>query len=637
MNDLETTASELDAVQTSPVSIEETIETVETTDPITGENETTTVLTEAVTVEAQEEVESHESRRFHTMSKEELLNEVRAILAENRMEAHKEVAGMKQAFFNLKSKENLDALTAFVEAGNNPTEFTSEVDEVENEFKTLVSEFKEKRAAHLLAEEERRKANLEKKKEILARLEAITQEIDTVNVNFHEFKQLQAEFKEIKDIPATDETSIWKQFQVVVEQYYDHLKMNKELRDLDFRKNLEAKRALIEEAVKLQEMGDPIAAYRALKDLHDEWRNIGPVAKELRDSIWEEFKTASAVINRRHQDHFEQRKAEELANEEAKIRLCEDLEAINADEFTSSAAWTKATEEVISIQKQWREYGFASRKVNTVLYNRFREACDRFFANKTEYFQRTREELNTNLEKKKALCEKAEAMKAKAENGEGDARKDLPEIQKLQEEWKKIGSVPRKVSDSLWARFQGACNYFFELRKKENGERRQAENAALARKKEIIEALKALPKDGDSKEVIAEVKKLQADWNQAGFVPFKLKDKIYAEYREICDELYGAYETRNSRKRMNNFQERISNLKEEGQGLHRERERLVRAMDARKAELKTIENNMGFFNVKSSAGNSMLKDMERKIKRLKDDIKEIQDKIKMLDNEPKEK
>ena len=637
MNDLETTASELDAVQTSPVSIEETIETVETTDPITGEHETTTVLTEAVTVEAQEEVESHESRRFHTMSKEELLNEVRAILAENRMEAHKEVAGMKQAFFNLKSKENLDALTAFVEAGNNPTEFTSEVDEVENEFKTLVSEFKEKRAAHLLAEEERRKANLEKKKEILARLEAITQEIDTVNVNFHEFKQLQAEFKEIKDIPATDETSIWKQFQVVVEQYYDHLKMNKELRDLDFRKNLEAKRALIEEAVKLQEMGDPIAAYRALKDLHDEWRNIGPVAKELRDSIWEEFKTASAVINRRHQDHFEQRKAEELANEEAKIRLCEDLEAINADEFTSSAAWTKATEEVISIQKQWREYGFASRKVNTVLYNRFREACDRFFANKTEYFQRTREELNTNLEKKKALCEKAEAMKAKAENGEGDARKDLPEIQKLQEEWKKIGSVPRKVSDSLWARFQGACNYFFELRKKENGERRQAENAALARKKEIIEALKALPKDGDSKEVIAEVKKLQADWNQAGFVPFKLKDKIYAEYREICDELYGAYETRNSRKRMNNFQERISNLKEEGQGLHRERERLVRAMDARKAELKTIENNMGFFNVKSSAGNSMLKDMERKIKRLKDDIKEIQDKIKMLDNEPKEK
>lgn len=637
MNDLETTASELDAVQTSPVSIEETIETVETTDPITGENETTTVLTEAATVEAQEEVESHESRRFHTMSKEELLNEVRAILAENRMEAHKEVAGMKQAFFNLKSKENLDALTAFVEAGNNPTEFTSEVDEVENEFKTLVSEFKEKRATHLLAEEERRKANLEKKKEILARLEAITQEIDTVNVNFHEFKQLQAEFKEIKDIPATDETSIWKQFQVVVEQYYDHLKMNKELRDLDFRKNLEAKRALIEAAVKLQEMGDPIAAYRALKDLHDEWRNIGPVAKELRDSIWEEFKTASAVINRRHQDHFEQRKAEELANEEAKIRLCEDLEAINADEFTSSAAWTKATEEVISIQKQWREYGFASRKVNTVLYNRFREACDRFFANKTEYFQRTREELNTNLEKKKALCEKAEAMKAKAENGEGDARKDLPEIQKLQEEWKKIGSVPRKVSDSLWARFQGACNYFFELRKKENGERRQAENAALARKKEIIEALKALPKDGDSKEVIAEVKKLQADWNQAGFVPFKLKDKIYAEYREICDELYGAYETRNSRKRMNNFQERISNLKEEGQGLHRERERLVRAMDARKAELKTIENNMGFFNVKSSAGNSMLKDMERKIKRLKDDIKEIQDKIKMLDNEPKEK
>lgn len=637
MNDLETTASANDAAQTCPVSVETITETIVTTDPVSGEITGTTTVSVGISETGSEEIEEAveelaEGRRFHTMSKEELVAELREILASDRMESHKEVAGMKQAFFNIKTKENLDALNAFIDAGNNPADFSAAVDETENEFKNLFSEFKEKRAAFLLADEERRRNNLARKREILSRLEAITGDIDTVNVNFPEFQQLQSDFKEIKDVPASEETSIWKQFQYVVEQYYDHLKMNKELRDLDFRKNLEAKRALIEEAVRLQEVGDPIAAFRALQGLHDEWRNLGPVAKDLRESIWEEFKGASAVINRRHQEHFEQRKAMEQANEEAKTALCEQVEAIDLTALKNAAAWGKATEEVIAIQKKWREYGYASRKVNTSLYTRFREACDRFFTAKTEYFQRTRDELNANLEKKTALCEKAEALKAQAESEGTDTRKAMAEIQKLQDEWKKIGSVPRKVSETLWARFQEACNYFFTQRKKETSERRQAENAALARKQAIIEELKALPKDGDQREVIGKVKELQAQWQEAGFVPFKLKDKIYAEYRAVCDELYGAYESRNSRHRMSNFQERVSNLKEEGQSLNRERDRLVRAMEARTAELKTIENNMGFFNVKSSAGNSMVKEMERKIKRLKDDIKEIKEKIRILDS-----
>ncbi len=570
--------------------------------------------------------DSTELRRIHALDKDGLIAELKAILAADRMEAHKEVTSLKQAFFNLKTKENLDLLNAFIDEGNDPAAFTSPVDEKENEFKTLYTEFKEKRAAYIQADEERRKENLEKKTEILEKLKAITEDIDNVNVRFPEFQQLQQDFKAIKDVPPTAETEIWKQFQTVTEQFYDHLKMNKELRDLDFKKNLESKKALIEEAVKLQENPDPIAAFRNLQTIHEAWRNIGPVAKDIRDSIWEEFKAVSAIINRRHQDYFEQRKAAEIANEEAKTAICEEIEAIDLSALGSFQEWNATTDKIIELQKKWREYGFAPKKSNTVLYNRFREACDKFFNAKTEFFQKTKDELSANLEKKTLLCEKAEALKST-----GDIRKGAAEVVKLQAEWKKIGSVPRKVSDAIWERFQTACNYFFDERKKLDASRREAENSNLEKKRAIIEELKALPKDGDRREVIGKVKELQAAWQEAGFVPFRLKDKIYAEYRAVCDELYGAYENAQRRNRMNNFQERVASMKGEGQSLNRERDRLFRVLEAKRNDMKTIENNMGFFNVKSSAGNSMVKEMERKIERLKEEIKQVEEKIAILD------
>lgn len=578
--------------------------------------------------EATDRIEGEAPVNFHNKTKAELNEAMREILATGNMEAHKEVTAIKQAFFNIRSRETMEEVNAFVEGGNDPRDFSSVPDEEETAFKQLYAEFKEKRAAYLEAEEKRREENLAKKREILERMRAIADDIDNINMKFPEFQQLQQDFKGIREIPATAETEIWKTFQTVVEQFYDHLKMNKELRDLDFKKNLEAKKSLVEEARKLESQSDPVAAFRALQGLHDEWRNIGPVAKELREEIWEQFKEASTVINKRHQEYFEQRKAGEQANEEAKTKLCEEIEAIDLSTLNSFNSWAAATDKVMDMQKRWKEYGFASKKANTALYNRFRQACDAFFAGKTEYFQKTKEEYNTNLAKKTALCERAEALKESA-----DVRKAANEIVKLQAEWKTIGSVPRKVSDSIWNRFQTACNYFFDERKKLNNARREEENANLEKKRAIIAELKELPLDGDRREVIGKVKELQAEWQNAGFVPFKLKDKIYAEYREVVDKLYNSYEARENRARMSNFQNRVSEMKGDDRRMNSEREKLVRAYEARKAELQTIENNMGFFNVKSSAGSSMLKDMENKIKRLKEDMEQINSKIALLDSE----
>ena len=580
---------------------------------------------------AEQTPSAEEGKRFHSMSKQELLDALKEILAADNMEAHREVTAIKQAFFNIKSRENLEELNAFIEAGNQPEAFSSTPDEVENEMKTLYSEFKERRAAFIAADEERRKENLAKKMEIIDKMKEIAGDIDNVNVKFPEFQQLQQDFKAIKDIPAPAETETWKTFQTVVEQFYDHLKMNKELRDLDFKKNLEAKRQLIESAKKLADAPDPVAAFRSLQGLHDEWRNLGPVAKDIRESLWEEFKEASTVVNKRHQEYFEKRKADEQANEEAKTALCEEVEAIDLTKINSFNAWGEATDKVIALQKKWREYGFASKKANTALYARFRKDCDAFFEAKTAYFQKVRDEFSANLEKKTALCEKAEALK-----GTDDIRQATAEIVKLQAEWKKIGSVPRKQSDAIWQRFTQACNYFFDERKKQNKERRHEENENLEKKRAIIAKLNELPKDGDRSEVIGKVKELQAEWNEIGFVPFKLKDKVFAEYREVCDALYGAYNSRESRARMDNFHARVNSLKGDGQKIDRERDRLVRALDSRRNELQTIENNMGFFSVKSSQGNSMMKEMERKISRLKDDIKEIEQKIAVIDSEEKE-
>lgn len=628
MNEIEKVNSLEESTQTTPAA------------PVAAEpetecaNETSPAEDIAAAADAETEAEEMEAaddkafKNFHAMSKEELLDTLKKILEENNMAAHKEVASLKQAFFNIKSKENLDELNAFIEAGNDPAAFSSTPDELENEFKTLYAEFKERRQAFLQADEEMRQANLAKKLEIIEKMRAIACDIDTVNVKFSDFQQLQQDFKDIKEVPPTAETEIWKTFQTVSEEFYDHLKMNKELRDLDFKKNLEAKRKLIEAAQALKDENDVIAAFRKLQGLHDEWRNIGPVAKDIRESLWEEFKEASTVVNKRHQEYFERRKQEEQANEEAKTKICEEIEAIDLSKINSFSEWNAATDKIIALQKKWREYGYASKKSNTLLYTRFRKACDDFFAAKTAYFTKTRQEFEENLAKKTALCERAEALKDL-----GDINKAAAEVVKLQAEWKEVGSVPRKQSDAIWQRFTTACNFFFNERKKQNKERRRDENANLEAKRAIIEKLRELPLDGDRSEVIGRTKELQAEWNEIGFVPFKLKDKVFAEYREVCDAIYNAYGNRARDERMNRFHNRVAEMGGDGQKTTRERDRVMRQLEARRNDLKTYENNLGFFNIKSSAGNSMLKDMEKRIERLKADIAELEEKVALLEKE----
>ena len=403
--------------------------------------------------------------------------------------------------------------------------------------------------------------------------------------------------------------------------------MNKELRDLDFKKNLEAKRVLVDEAKALAAEEDVVEAFKKLQALHDQWREIGPVAKELREDIWNEFKDASTVINKRHQDFFEARKEAEKANEDAKVALCEEIEAIAVDELKSFAAWDEATKKIIDAQERWKAVGYASKKVNNTLFARFRKACDDFFASKAEYYKSTKEAYASNLEKKTALCERAEALRECE-----DFNKAAEEIKELQAKWKKIGTVPRRQSDEIWQRFQTACNYFYEEKKKQYAAQRQEETANLAAKREVVAAIKALTADTDRKEAVKVVREMQAKWQTIGHVPFKQKDKLYAEYREALKVAYDMFDVKETRARMANFENQLNELKGDGNKLYRERERLMRALEQKRNELKTYENNMGFFSFSSKSGNSMLKDLERKTQKIKDDMAMIEQKINLLDS-----
>ncbi|MBD5289201.1 MAG: DUF349 domain-containing protein [Bacteroides sp.] len=566
---------------------------------------------------------------FHAMSCQELLEALQGIVESGDMTAHRDVAAIKTAFYNRRNREQLDELTAFVAEGNAPETFSASISAEEVPFRDLLTRFKEGRAAFLEAEEKRLQENLEKKLALIAEMRSIAEDIDNLHINFPRFQQMQQDFREKSELPPTAETDTWKQYQVVSEDFYDKLKINKELRDLDFKKNLEAKRALIEEARKLAEQEDVIEAIRTLQTLHNSWREIGPVAKELRDEIWEEFKGYSTTVNKRHQEFFETRKAAEAEADSKKETLCEAVEAIKTDGLTKYSDWEEATAKVIALQAEWKESGIASRKNKSILFNRFRAACDAFFSAKSEFYKQAKSELAENLEKKLALCEKAEALAS-----EENLKKAAEEATRLQTEWRQIGGVGKKHSDEIWKRFQKACNAVFDRRHKFINNRREEENANLEAKKALIERLKGLDRAGDPKENLKVVKEAQAEWTAIGHVPVKVKESIWEEFRGLCDIFYEADRNQQRGQRDARFRERVREVR--GGGAKRvggERERLQREIERKKVELKTYENNLGFFNVKSSAGNSMLKEMERRQARISAEIKELQDRLKMLNSE----
>ena len=578
---------------------------------------------------AEEKPEKVATPNYHEMGKEELVEAIKEILENSRLNAHKEVSLIKQTMYNIRQKETEEELQKFLDAGNEPAAFSAAPCELESQFKELYNEFKEKRAAYLEAEENRRQENLAKKLDVIERLKVLMEDVDNINRNYPKFVELQTEFKSIKDIPGAAENEVWKQYKQQEEHFYDLLKLNRDLRDLDFKKNLEIKRQLIEQAKSLAEEEDVIEAGRKLQILHNEWRETGPVAKELRDEIWAEFKDASTVVNKRHQEYFDSRREKEQENEAAKIKLCEAAEAVIANEIKGFSSWDKATEEIKGLQAQWRELGPAPRKVNAALFARFRESCDKFFESKAEYYRTIKAEHKENYAKKEALCVQAEEMLAKI-----DEPGSREKVQALQAEWRTVGPVERRQSDAIWARFTAACNAFYEeLRSRRSG-KREEENANLEAKRAVIEKIKAIPLEGDRNQILPAIRELQIEWQQIGHVPYKLKEEIYKEYREACDTVYNSLDSSRTRERMNDYQERIRGLRGDKANVMSEKDKLVSALERKKADLATYENNMGFFNVKSSAGNAMVQELERKIKKIKDEIAEIKEKISLLNKQP---
>lgn len=564
---------------------------------------------------------------YHGLSKEELVGKLKEILENNDMQAHKDVTLIRQAFFNIRRRETEAEMQAFLDKGNEPGAFAAAPDPIEEEMKTLVADFKEKRNAYLAAEEERKQENLAKKLRAIDAIKALMEDVDNINRNYPEFQRLQTEFKEAGDIPQPSEAEVWKQYQAVVEEFYDLLKMNKELRDLDFKKNLEAKRKLIEEAKALAELDDPIAAVRRLQELHNEWREIGPVAKDLRVEIWDEFKEASSVVNKRHQAYFDQRKEEEKKNEEGKTALCEEIEALDFSDLKTFADWDKMTQQIQELQNRWKTFGYASKKSNNALYSRFRKTIDDFFSKKSDFFKKVKEEYKQNLEKKEALVAKAEALAA---DESADVSEAVRQIRQLQDEWKTIGSVDRKVSDTVWQKFQKACRTIFDRHREANAGRRAEEKAALAEKKEILEALQAIydetEETGDS---IRRTRALQDKWRNAGRVPYEKKDEINGAYREIIAKLTAKLGLGERRERREGGRPAGGN-RQGGARMSRinanlsPREQLQQRIKAKKTDLQTYENNMGFFNVKTSAGSSMLKELQNKIDMIKIEIAELE-------------
>ena len=508
-------------------------------------------------------------------------------------------------------------------------EFQIPFDSLEDTLKGLLNVFKEKKAAYIEAIEKEKEENLARKHAILDEIKGYLQDPDNIGKYYNDFKERQQAFKEIVNVPASAVSELWKNFQTYSENFYDLLKIHKELRDYDFKKNLEQKISLCEQAEALAENTDILDAFKTLQSLHEEWRGIGPVAKEMREEIWNRFKEASTVINKRHQQYFETIKATEQANEQSKIALCEEIEAIDLSSLQSFSAWDEMTKKVLDMQERWKAVGFASRKVNAQLFERFRKSCDLFFSRKADYYKSVKDTMSVNLEKKRALCEQAEALKEST-----DWRAVSDKLTQLQKEWRTIGAVPRKYSDTVWKRFTEACDYFFERKKQEFASKRSEEQDNLSAKQAVIEKLNAIDETLDKNEGLVQVRALMAEWAAIGHVPFKEKDKLRKQYQTALDSHFKRWNMKETRNRLDAFSNTVEELASSDQAqnkLYRERERLMRAYEGLKNNLQTYQNNMGFLNVSSKSGNKMIEDLERKIEKLKDDMQLIAQKIGLID------
>ena len=564
-------------------------------------------------------------------SKSEIIERVKEIAHSDEHPQKGEIDYLKTIFYKLHFAEREADMKAYLEGGGDPANYKVLPDEDEEVFKAEMGVIKEKRAKLFLEQEKEKQENLKKKLDIIEKIKAMVTSPEEANKSYQDFKKLQQEWKEIKLVPAEKANELWRNYQLYVEQYYDLLKLNSEAREYDFKKNLEIKTKICEAAEKLGTEEDVISAFHQLQKLHQEFRETGPVAKELREEVWARFKAASTIINKRHQQHFESLRAKEEDNLTKKTALCEKIEEIAKEEIKTAGEWEKKTKDIIAIQAEWKTIGFAPQKMNVKIFERFRAACDDFFSKKAEFFKNMKQQFAENADKKRALIEQAKALQDSTER-----KSTSDKLIALQKEWKTIGMVPKKLGDKLWNEFLTACNHFFEARNSANAGTRNEERTNLEKKRGIIEQLKALAENaGDN--IQDKVRELIDEYNAVGHVPFKEKDKLYKEYHDILDKLYKELNISTARRRLDKFKNNLKNVAEKGaDALDNERARLMRRYEAIKQEVQTYENNLGFLNASSKKGNSLIDEMNRKVQKLKDDMNLVREKIKAIDAENKD-
>ena len=563
-------------------------------------------------------------------SKAEIIERLKEIVGNNENPTKEELDHLKTSFYKLHIAEREAQQKAYLEAGGDPDKYVLVPDEAEDVFKAEMGVIKERRAKLFLQQEAEKQENLEKKLNIIERIKNMASSPEEANKNYNEFKELQQQWKDIKNVPADKANELWRNYQLYVEQYYDQLNLNREAREYDFKKNLGIKNHLCEAAEKLAEEPDVISAFHQLQELHQQFREVGPVAKELRDEVWTRFKAASTVINKRHQQHFDELRAKEEDNLVKKTALCEKVEDIVKDEHKGANEWEKLTKEIIDIQAEWKKIGFAPQKMNVKIFERFRAACDDFFSKKAAFFKEMKQRYNENIAKKQSLIEKAEALMEST-----DWKVTTDKMIALQKEWKTIGAVPKKVGDELWSKFLEACNKFFEARNAANAGTRNEERTNLDKKKAIISQLKELV-ESNVDDLQEKVKELVDEYAKIGHVPYKEKDKLYKQYHEVLDKLYDDLHVTTAKRKLDNFKSNLKNVVKRGEdALDNERGRLMRRYEGLKQEINTYENNLGFLNASSKKGNSLIDEMNRKVQRLKDDMELIKQKIKTIDSENK--
>ena len=564
-------------------------------------------------------------------TKKEVIDRLKDIVSSDEAPSKEEIDYLKTSFYKIHIAERDAQQKAYIEDGGDPEKYQVVPDEEEEIFKAEMGVIKERRAKLFEEQEKQRQSNLEKKCEIIEKIKAMATSPDEANKSYNAFKELQQQWKEIGSVPPEKSNEVWRNYQLYVEQFYDLLNLNREAREYDFKKNLEAKTKLCEMAEALTNATDVISAFHQLQKLHQDYREIGPVAKDLREQVWTRFKAASTTINKRHQEHFEKLRAQEEDNLVKKTALCEKVEAIGKEENKGAGDWEKHTKEIIDIQAEWKKIGFAPQKMNVKIFERFRAACDDFFGRKAEFFKELKNRFNENVEKKKALVEKAKTL---TDSTEWKSTSD--KLIALQREWKKVGIVPKKIGDELWKEFQDACNHFFDARNAANAGTRNEEHTNLDKKKDIIAQMKALAEE-KSENLQAKLQELVDEYNKVGHVPFKEKDKIYKEYHDVLDKLYSELHISIARKRLDNFKNNLKNFAKRGEdALDNERGRLMRRYEQLKSDITTYENNLGFLNASSKKGNSLIDEMNHKIQKLKDEAQLVREKIKAIDNQNQE-